>query len=328
MLIDNVTIKVTAGKGGDGAVAFSKIKMAFGPTGGSGGKGGDVYLEALADLNALRRFRVKKTFKAENGLNGRGSFRDGYDGEDLVLLVPRGTVARDLATSEQRELTTVGERVLVARGGKGGKGNFHFRSSTNTSPTQFQRGLAGEECALELELKLIADVGLIGLPNIGKSSFLNEVTNAQSRVADYPFTTLEPHLGSYYHLIIADIPGLIEGASTGKGLGIKFLRHTERTRVLFHFIDAGSKDPLADYRTIRRELGAHNKLLLNKPEYIIISRTDMVSDGRIAEIARALAPLDKEILPISIHDPDRMAEVKKLLNHLIKNLGISQTSQM
>jgi len=320
MLIDNVTIKVTAGKGGDGTAAFNKIKMALGPTGGSGGKGGNVYLEAVADLGALRRFRVKKSFKAEDGLNGRDSFRDGHDGKDLVLLVPRGTIARNIETGEQVELTTVGERVLTARGGKGGKGNFHFRSSTNTSPKEFQRGLEGEQCSLELELKLIADIGLIGFPNIGKSSFLNEVTSAQSKVANYRFTTLEPHLGSYYGLIIADIPGLIEGASSGKGLGVKFLRHIERTRVLFHFIDAGSKDPLADYQTIRRELGAHNKLLLNKPEYIIISRADTVSDEIISEITKDLTTLGKEIMPISIHDPDRMAEAKKLLDRLLKKL--------
>jgi len=322
MLIDNVTIKVTAGKGGDGKVAFNKIKMALGPTGGSGGKGGNVYLEAAADLGALRRFRVKKSFKAENGLNGRDSFRDGHDGKDLVLLVPRGTIARNLESGEQIELTTVGERVLAARGGKGGKGNFHFRSPTNTSPKEFQRGLEGEQCSLELELKLIADIGLVGFPNIGKSSFLNEVTSAQSKVANYSFTTLEPHLGSYYGLIIADIPGLIEGASSGKGLGIKFLRHIERTRVLFHFIDARSKDPLADYQIIRRELGAHNKLLLDKPEYIIISRADTANDEIISEITETLAPLGKEIMPISIHDPDRMAEAKKLLDRLLSTLKI------
>ena len=320
MLIDNVTIKVTAGKGGNGAAAFNKIKMALGPTGGSGGKGGSVYLEAVADLGALRRFRVKKSFKAENGLNGRDSFRDGHDGKDLVLLVPRGTIARNIETGEQVELTTVGERVLTARGGKGGKGNFHFRSSTNTSPKEFQRGLEGEQCSLELELKLIADIGLIGFPNIGKSSFLNEVTSAQSKVANYSFTTLEPHLGAYYGLIIADIPGLIEGASSGKGLGVKFLRHIERTRVLFHFIDAGSKDPLADYQIIRKELGAHNKLLLDKPEYIIISRADTVSDEIISEITEALTPLGKEVVPISIHDPDRMATIEKLLGQLTKKL--------
>ena len=324
MLIDNVTIKVTAGKGGDGAAAFNKMKMALGPTGGSGGKGGSVYLEAVADLGALRRFRVKKSFKAENGLNGRDSFRDGHDGKDLVLLVPRGTIASNLESGEQIELTTVGERVLAGRGGKGGKGNFHFRSPTNTSPKEFQRGLEGEQCSLELELKLIADIGLIGFPNIGKSSFLNEITNAQSKVANYSFTTLEPHLGSYYGLIIADIPGLIEGASSGKGLGIKFLRHIERTRVLFHFIDADSKDPLADYQAIRRELGAHNKLLLDKPEYLVISRTDTASEERISETIKTLALLNREVMPISIHDHSRMAAMKELLNRLIEKLDISK----
>jgi len=322
VLIDNVIIKVVAGKGGDGAVAFNKAKMTLGPAGGSGGKGGNVYLKAVADLGALRRFRSKKVFTAENGLYGRSSFRDGHDGRDLVLTVPRGTVVHSLTAATEQELTAIEERLLVARGGNGGKGNFLYRSPTNTSPRQFQRGLPGEHCSLHLELKLIADIGLIGFPNIGKSSFLNELTNAQSRVANYPFTTLEPHLGAYYDLILADIPGLIEGASSGKGLGIKFLRHIERTRVLFHFIDSVTVDPLADYKTLRRELGAYNPLLLEKPEYIVISRTDMVAENRLAEIALVLAPLGKKILAISIHDHERMAAARKLLDQFIKDLTV------
>ncbi len=298
-------------------MAFSNIKMTLGPTGASGGKGGDVYVEAVADFGALRHFRTKKVFSAEDGLDGRGSFRDGRRGKDLILAVPRGTVVHNLTDKTDHELTKLGERLLVARGGNGGKGNFLYRSAVNNSPTQFQFGLPGEECELNLELKLIADVGLIGLPNVGKSSFLNEVTNAKSPVANYAFTTLEPHLGVYYSLVLADIPGLIEGASSGKGLGIKFLRHIERTKILFHFLDANTQSPVQDYKIIRKELGAYNKSLLEKPEYLFISKSDTVSEKRIAEIKKALSPYNKEILPVSIHDPEQLTAAKKLLNKIV-----------
>lgn len=314
MLIDNVTIAAHAGKGGAGAVAFSKTKMTLGPTGGSGGKGGSVYIEAVADLGALRRFRAQKDFRAEEGRDGRGAFRDGHDGADLVLSVPRGTVARNAVTQTDHELTKIGERILVAEGGRGGKGNFLYRSATNTTPKQSQPGLPGGSATLHLELKLIADIGLVGLPNVGKSSFLNAVTNAQSRVANYAFTTLEPHLGVYENLVLADIPGIIEGASTGKGLGIKFLRHIERTRILFHFIDAASVDPLTDYKTIRQELGAYNPLLLEKQEYVFITKADTISDERLHEIQKALSPLKIKVRELSIQDPARMTEARKLLD--------------
>lgn len=326
MLIDNVVIKVLAGKGGAGAVAFSKIMMSLGPTGASGGHGGSAYLEAVADLGALRKFRTKKVFNAEDGRDGRGSFRDGHRGEDLVLHVPRGTVVHNLTTKAEHELTKLGERLLVVKGGNGGKGNFHYRSSTNTSPKQSQPGLPGETCELELELKLIADIGLIGFPNIGKSSFLNAVTNAQSRVANYAFTTLEPHLGAYEGLILADLPGLIEGASSGKGLGIKFLRHIERTRILFHFIDAETIDPLTDYKTLRRELGAYNPVLLEKREFIVISRTDLADESRCKEISQVLAHLGKEIIMLSINDKKLMTEIRKVLDRIRKEVSVSNES--
>jgi GTP-binding protein len=326
MLIDHVTIKVRAGNGGKGAVAFSNIKMTLGPTGGSGGRGGDIYLEAVADLGALRRFRAQKSFAAEDGMHGRQSFRDGHVGADLVLKVPRGTVAKNIETGVLFELTKLGERVGVAQGGKGGKGNFQYKSSRNTSPKQSQPGLPGETVTLELELKLIADVGLIGLPNIGKSSFLNEVTNAQSRVANYEFTTLEPHLGAYEGLILADIPGLIEGASSGKGLGIRFLRHIERTRILFHFIDAGSSDPVKDYKTIRAELGTYNKKLLEKTEYVIIARSDTVDESRLALIKKSLRSTKREILSISIYNPEEMQRIRVVLNEILKDLEIPKTA--
>src|SRR3989344_2513033 len=260
MLIDDITIKVAAGNGGKGCVAFNKNAMALGPAGGRGGNGGNVYLEGISDLNALSQFRFKKDVQAENGGNGKAQFTDGANGEDLILKVPVGTVLHVIGSIESkpghtksfapREVLSVGERILIAEGGHGGKGNFLFRGPKNTTPKQFQEGLLGEHFEARLELKLIAGVGLIGLPNAGKSSLINELTKANSKVANYPFTTLEPSLGVYYDLVLADIPGLIEGASIGKGLGIKFLRHIERTKILFHLISAESEHPVKDYRTI------------------------------------------------------------------------------
>lgn len=316
MLVDDVTIKVSSGKGGKGAVAFNKNLMALGPAGGSGGKGGDVYIEGVSDLSALNQFRFKKELKAEDGKDGRPQFCDGEVGKDLVLKAPVGTVVHNLTTLGKTEITKIGERMPVAKGGKGGKGNLFFKSSRNTSPKQFQHGLPGESFELRLELKLIADVGFIGLPNIGKSSLLNELTAAKSRVANYPFTTLEPNLGVYYDLILADIPGLIEGASTGKGLGIKFLRHIERTGTLFHFIAADSSRPVEDYKTVRSELGKYNKKLLRKKEYVILSKSDTVSSGDLKKQATKFKKLKKEVVPVSIYDWDSIEAIKKLLNKI------------
>lgn len=318
MIIDDVKIGVSGGKGGTGMVTFSSVKMAQGPTGGSGGHGGSVFLEGINDLGALKQFRYRKVLKADGGKNGKSALNDGHDGEDLILPVPLGTVCHNLSNGQTVEITKIGQRELVAKGGKGGRGNYLFRSSTNPSPKKFERGTYGESFELHLELKMIADVGFIGLPNVGKSSLLNELTRAESKVANYPFTTLEPNLGVYYELILADIPGLIEGASTGKGLGIKFLRHIERTRVLFHFISAESQDPIKDYQTVRNELEAHNELLLQKEEYIFISKSDMASRERIKEIKNDFSKINKSALPISIIDEKSLEEVKKILNNLAK----------
>lgn len=288
--------------------------MSLGPVGGSGGKGGSVYAEGVSDLSAFNQFRHKKEFEAEDGLYGRDQFRDGHDGQDLILKVPVGTVAHSLTTSEEREITQIGQRVLLAKGGVGGKGNFHFRSSRNTSPKQFQPGLPGEKFELRLELKLIADVGFIGFPNVGKSSLLNELTNAQSKVANYPFTTLEPNLGVYYELILADIPGLIEGSSSGKGLGIKFLRHIERTKILFHFISAESESPAKDYKTIRQELGAFNSALLKKPEHLFLSKSDVAPPAEIKKKLANLKKINPKVIAISIYDNKSLEAVKKTLN--------------
>lgn len=316
MLIDDITIKVSAGNGGGGAVAFNKNLMSLGPVGGSGGHGGSVYAEGSSNLNALGQFRFKKVLEAENGMNGRGQFKDGHGGKDLILKIPVGTVIHNLTQKNEIEITKIGERVLLAQGGNGGKGNFHFRSSKNTSPKQFQPGLPGENFDLRLELKFIADVGFIGLPNVGKSSLLNELTNAKSKVANYKFTTLEPNLGIYYELILADIPGLIENSSQGKGLGIKFLRHIERTHVLFHFISAESLDPEKDYEIIRKELGVYKNSLLQKPEYLFLTKSDLVTDKVIEEKLKILKKINSNVIAISILNPNSLKNVRNILNRI------------
>ncbi|MDP1538890.1 MAG: GTPase ObgE [bacterium] len=317
MLVDDVKIRVTAGAGGKGTVAFNKNLMSLGPVGGSGGRGGSIYVEGISDLAALNKFRLKKEFKTENGQDGRPQFCDGKDASDLVLTIPVGTVVHNLETGENIEVTKIGQQAVISRGGAGGKGNFHFRSSTNTTPKEFEYGEPGESLEIRFELKLIADVGFVGMPNVGKSSLLNELTNAKSKVANYPFTTLEPNLGAYYDLILADLPGLIEGASKGKGLGVKFLRHIERTNILFHFVAADSADPVTDYKTVRSELGVYNKLLLEKPEYLFISKKDMVLPNIVTETVEKLKELNKSTTPISIFDWDSIELVRKILNDLI-----------
>lgn len=318
MLIDDVKIKIFAGNGGKGDVSFSSAKNTKGPTGGNGGNGGSIYFEGVSDIGALGQFRFKKEIYAQNGGYGRPRLKDGESAEDLILKVPLGTVLNNLDNNRRYEVLKIGERVLAVKGGQGGKGNFLFRSSRNTTPMQAQPGLPGERANLRLELKFIADVGFIGLPNVGKSSLLNEITNAHSKVANYQFTTLEPNLGVYYNLILADIPGLIEGASVGKGLGIKFLRHIERTKVLFHFISADAEDPIEDYKTVRKELGEYNKDLLEKQEFVFISKTDLVDGKKIKEIIKKLKKLNPSVSAISIYDDDSLESVKKVLNGIGK----------
>jgi len=318
MFIDDVKIKVKAGQGGNGAVAFNNAKMSLGPTGADGGNGGSAYLEGVSDLGALIQFRYKKELAAQDGERGKHQLNDGSNGDDLILKVPIGTVVHNLSTAKDDEIISIGQRLLVAKGGRGGKGNFKFRSSINTSPTEFQGGLPGEEYELRLELKLIADVGFIGLPNVGKSSLLNELTNAKSKVANYPFTTLDPNLGIYYELILADIPGLIEGASGGKGLGIKFLRHVERTKTLFHFISAESAEPAKDYQVVRNELATYNKELLAKPEYVFLSKSDLLTKKELKEKLEAFKAINKEIIPISIINDENIKQVEKILRDIIK----------
>ncbi|HLC44391.1 MAG: hypothetical protein A2722_03505 [Candidatus Doudnabacteria bacterium RIFCSPHIGHO2_01_FULL_50_11] len=318
MLIDEVKITVKGGDGGDGVVSYKNAMMEKGPTGGDGGRGGNVYLEAVSDLSALRQFRHQKDFTAQDGDAGSNRNKKGADGEDLILKVPVGTVARNLDLSQELELTKVGEKVIIARGASGGYGNSHFRSSTNISPRQSSPGHAARRFDFVFELKLIADVGLVGLPNAGKSSLLNELTRAKSKVANYQFTTLEPNLGAYYDLILADIPGLIEGASGGRGLGIKFLRHISRCTALFHLVPADSEDVVRDYKIIREELSTYDPKLVEKPEYIFLSKFDSVDPKAASEKLKQLRKIDSKTIAISVNDWESIEQVKKILNSIAK----------
>jgi len=318
MLIDDISVTVKAGHGGKGAVSFMKGINAHGPTGASGGDGGSVFVLGDSDLGALNQYRFKKEIVAENGMYGRSSFRDGPTGKDAIMHVPVGTVVHNLDTNENTEVVKIGEMIRVARGGMGGRGNFHFRSPTNTTPKEFEPGLPGEEFRLRLELKLIADVGLIGYPNVGKSSLLNELSRAKAKVANYQFTTLEPNLGAYYGLIIADIPGLIEGAAEGKGLGIKFLRHIERTRVLFHLVSAEEEDVAKVYDATRAELGKYNEAMLKKPEYLFLSKTDMAEPADVKKKLAALKKKNKTAVAISVLDDESLEKVKQILTKIEK----------
>ncbi len=317
MLIDDVTIEVIAGNGGDGSVAFNKNMKELGPTGATGGIGGSVYCHGVADIGALNHFRNTKEARAGLGEVGGMQYRDGKDGEDTDFPVPVGTVIHNLDAGTDTEVTAIGQRLLVAKGGRGGKGNYHFRSSLNTSPKRFQKGTPGEHFQVRLELKLIADVGLIGLPNAGKSSLLNELTRAQQKVANYPFTTLEPGLGVYFELIIADIPGLIEGAAGGKGLGIKFLRHVERTRTLLHLVSCESDNPVRDWRIVRAEMGAYNPAILEKREYVLLTKTDTTGPAEIAHATDAFKAIGVDIIPFSIHDSNAVGKVQQVLRTVI-----------
>ena len=303
MFLDMVKIHTAAGNGGHGAVSFRREKYipAGGPDGGDGGRGGDIIFEADPGMKTLMDFRYRKHYRAENGQNGAGYNRTGKNGEDLVLKVPVGTVIKDSDTGIViADLTTAGQRVVAARGGKGGKGNARFTSAVRQAPTFAESGYDGEERWLVLELKLIADVGLIGFPNVGKSTILSVVTGAKPKIANYPFTTLTPNLGVVSldgdrTFVLADIPGLIEGAHRGVGLGHDFLRHIERTRLLIHVLDvSGSegRDPLEDFRQVNRELERYSSKLAERPQIVAANKTDL--PGAAENLARVKGELEKE----------------------------------
>ena len=298
--LDQAKIYIKAGDGGKGCVAFRREKFIEfgGPNGGDGGDGGSVYFEAVENLNTLIDFRYQQHFKAQKGQQGMGSEMTGYKGEDLIIKVPVGTeiVAEDGETV-LKDMVVAGERFLIAKGGKGGLGNTRFKTSTNQAPRYAGPGTPGEEIWVWLRLKIIADVGLIGLPNAGKSTFLSAVTAARPKIASYPFTTLHPHLGvawvSGKEMVLADIPGLIEGAHDGIGLGDRFLKHVERCSVFLHLLDATAEDVAADYKTIRKELELYNDKLKNTPVVVALNKCDALSDDEIADKLKTLKKVCK-----------------------------------
>ncbi|MBS0232334.1 MAG: GTPase ObgE [Proteobacteria bacterium] len=288
--LDQAKIYIRSGAGGNGCIAFRREKFIEfgGPNGGDGGKGGDVWVECVQNLNTLIDYRYQQHFFAQNGTPGMGQNRAGPNGKDMVIKVPPGTqVFAEDGETLLADLTAPGERVRLAKGGNGGFGNAHFKSATNQAPRHANPGQPGEELTIWLKLKLIADAGLVGLPNAGKSTFLAAVSAAKPKIADYPFTTLHPNLGvvraGETDFVLADIPGLIEGAHDGAGLGDRFLGHIERCRVLLHLVDATSEDVAADYRTVRRELKAYGSGLEKKKEIVALSKCDALDEATLAE---------------------------------------------
>lgn len=332
MFTDYVKIIAKAGNGGNGAISFRREKYvaAGGPDGGDGGKGGDIYFEVDPDSNTLIDFRYNKKFKAENGKNGEGSHRYGKSGEDLYIKVPIGTIIRDSKTNNViADLSKPGQKELVLAGGRGGKGNSHFATSTRQAPRFAQDGEQGEEKELILELKLLADVGLIGFPNVGKSTFLSMTTSAKPKIADYHFTTLEPNLGvikSEYgdSFVIADIPGIIEGASEGTGLGLQFLRHIERTRLLLHVIDvSGSegRDPVDDFYKINTELKKYSEKLSKRKQIIVANKIDVMQDENLYNKLEKVAKDNKmDIFKISAATGDGINDLINYVSKILKTL--------
>jgi GTP-binding protein len=304
LFIDRTKIRIQGGHGGNGVTAFRREKFVprGGPSGGDGGRGGDVWLEADESLNTLLHLRYNPEHIADRGRHGEGSNCSGREGEDKVVRVPVGTQVYDAESGELlKDFTENGERWLAAKGGRGGFGNTHFKSSTNRAPRYHQEGSAGEEHELQLELKLLADVGLVGFPNAGKSTLISTISAAKPKIADYPFTTLEPHLGvvdlgEFRTFVVADIPGLIEGAHKGAGLGDRFLRHVERTKLLLHLVDVSSlsgRDAVSDYETINRELLAYDARLANRPQIIVATKIDALDEPERLESLRRRAAADR-----------------------------------
>lgn len=315
MIVDEATITITAGKGGDGCVSYRREKFIpfGGPDGGNGGDGGDVYVIGVSDLMAMRQFRVNNKVMGLDGVKGSSKKRFGARGDDLVVRIPIGTKVTDLKTQKVFEITRVGQKVLMAKGGFGGRGNWELRSAQNKTPKIAEQGTRGEERHLLLNLQFIADIGLVGLPNAGKSSLLNVFTNASVKTADYAFTTLEANLGKMDEKIIADIPGLIEGASTGKGLGHRFLKHIEKTRLLVHCIDASATSLLQNYKVIREELKNYNPRLLDKKEVIVLTKSDIVDVKILKREKKKFEKIAEHVFIISIIDDDSIAALRKYL---------------
>lgn len=314
MFIDESHITIKAGNGGDGMAHLyhDGQRPKGGPDGGKGGAGGNVYFKGVNDIGRLTQFRFKRKFEADNGQNGGVNQRSGHDGRDLTLELPVGSLIH-FDNGSQEEMMAENQIILAAKGGRGGWGNYHYRSATDQTPTRFDKGYQTSEKNIFIELKLIADIGLIGLPNAGKSSLLNELSSAHAKVANYAFTTLEPNLGVLRSgKIMADIPGLIEGANEGKGLGHKFLKHVERTSLLVHCLSSESTDPVADYKIVRQEISNHSSTLAEKKEILILTKSDLIDETQIKKISKLL-PIK---LAVSIADD---ASLKKLSDLISKN---------
>jgi len=314
MFIDEAKIRIKAGNGGNGCIAFRREKFVprGGPSGGDGGRGGDIIMESSERHNTLVHFRFNPEYKAQRGRHGEGSNRTGKEGEDILLKVPVGTIVYDDETGEMvHDFSQADERVVIARGGRGGRGNAQFATSTHQAPREHEPGREGEERVLRLELKLLADVGLVGYPNAGKSTLISRISAARPKIADYPFTTLEPNLGVVVvgeqpeetSFVVADIPGLIEGAHTGSGLGVQFLKHIERTRLLVHMVDisdaSGRPNPVKDVEVINTELARFGAGLENKPVLIVASKTDAANKDKLAKLKQYCKKKGLDLYPIS-----------------------------
>ncbi|ACL70159.1 GTPase ObgE [Halothermothrix orenii] len=336
MFVDEVEIKVKGGQGGNGVVSFrrEKFEPMGGPDGGDGGDGGNVILRVDEGLNTLADFRYQRHYEAERGYHGSGKNKHGRSGEDLVLKVPPGTVVYDADTDELlADLTEDGEEYIVAHGGKGGRGNARFKKSTRKAPRFAEKGEPGEERSIRLELKLVADVGLIGFPNVGKSTLISVVSEARPKIANYHFTTLKPNLGvvalsEYKSFVMADIPGLIEGAHQGVGLGDEFLRHIERTRLLIHIIDISGiegRDPLEDFKTINRELEKFNEKLSSRPQIVALNKIDL--PGARENVERVQPVLEEKgykVFPISAATKEGVKELIYYTGDLLKELPVER----
>ena len=336
MFIDRAKIRVKGGRGGNGVTAFRREKFVprGGPSGGDGGRGGDVWIVADSSLNTLLHLRYNPEHIAERGRHGEGSNCSGREGEDLTVRVPVGTQIFDTNTGELlHDLATEDARWLAAKGGRGGFGNSHFATSTNRAPRYHQDGSEGEELELQLELKLLADVGLVGFPNAGKSTFISAVSAAKPKIADYPFTTLEPHLGvvdlgDFRTFVMADIPGLIEGAHEGAGLGDRFLRHVERTKLLLHLVDVSSvsgRDPVTDYLTVNKELRAYNEELASRPQIVVATKIDALDEPERLEALRLQA--EKDGLPFYAISSATNRGTQELIRAVSAKLDEIKTSQ-
>lgn len=322
MLVDNVTLEIKAGNGGDGAATFLRngLTSKGGPDGGNGGNGGNIYFQGSNNIRDLKEFRFKKKIRAEDGTPGRNQKMFGKNAPHTTVLVPLGTTITDVATGRIYEITDTVSPYLIALGGLGGRGNAEFKSSTNQAPHYAEKGTKGEEKTLHLELRLIADIGLIGLPNAGKSSLLSVLTHANPKIGNYPFTTLEPNIGMLDNFAIADIPGLIEGASQGKGLGTAFLKHIEKTKMIVHCIDVTDPTPQKTYEVVRKEFAEYNKTLLEKPEIILFTKTDLVTQEVLAKRTKLFKKMHEHVLSVSVFDEASIKQMKENLLTFISDL--------